>query len=136
MPLRVGWPTGFSAIISYRQRFGDGARSRVGRASPAKQTCHRPAKTLASWHETLPAAPLEQKDLFDLLKRAYIDAHYDYSYKITKSELEYLASRVRKLQSLRTGESITVILSIAKDLRVSWVRSFATLRMTANSDSY
>ena len=37
---------------------------------------------------------------------------------------------------LRIGESITVILSAAKDLRMFQTRSFAALRMTANSDSY
>jgi len=41
----------------------------------------------------------EEKRLFDLLKRAYVDARYKMDYKITKEELEYLAKRVKKLQS-------------------------------------
>jgi uncharacterized protein len=41
----------------------------------------------------------EEKRLFDLLKRAYVGARYDMGYKITKEELEYLAKRVKKLQS-------------------------------------
>ncbi len=42
----------------------------------------------------------EEKRLFELLKRAYIEARYDMGYKITKEELEYLAGRVSKLQSM------------------------------------
>jgi len=41
----------------------------------------------------------KERDLFDLLKRAYVEARYDMSYKITQKELEYLAERVKKLQS-------------------------------------
>ncbi len=41
----------------------------------------------------------EEKRLFDLLKRAYVGARYDMGYKITKEDLEYLAKRVKKLQS-------------------------------------
>ncbi|MEW6621012.1 MAG: HEPN domain-containing protein [bacterium] len=42
----------------------------------------------------------EEKRLFELLKKAYVDARYKKSYKITKSELEYLAERVKKLRRL------------------------------------
>jgi uncharacterized protein len=42
----------------------------------------------------------EEKRLFELLKRAYIDARYKMGYKITKKELEYLAGRVKKLQTI------------------------------------
>jgi len=42
----------------------------------------------------------EEKRLFGLLKRAYVEARYDMGYKITKKELEYLAGRVKKLQSV------------------------------------
>ena len=38
--------------------------------------------------------------LFDLLKRAYVDARYSVSYEIKKSELEYLAGRVKELHEL------------------------------------
>ena len=54
----------------------------------------------ADFFTVFPQATQKQKDLFDLLKRAYIDARYKYDYKISKSELEYLAARVRKLQTL------------------------------------
>jgi len=47
-----------------------------------------------------PRSTPEEERLFDLLKKAYIDARYKRQYKITRKELEYLAGRVRKLQSL------------------------------------
>jgi HEPN domain-containing protein len=47
-----------------------------------------------------PQATPEQKECFDLLKRAYVEARYNPGYKITKLQLEYLAERVRKLQRL------------------------------------
>lgn len=50
--------------------------------------------------EIFPRATKEQDRLFDLLKRAYIDARYDPNYKITKKELEYLGERVSKLKNL------------------------------------
>ena len=42
----------------------------------------------------------EEDRLFDLLLRAYIESRYSKKYKITKEELEYLAEKVKKLQSL------------------------------------
>ncbi len=43
----------------------------------------------------------EEKRLFELLKRAYIDARYKMDeYEITKEELTYLAERVNELKSL------------------------------------
>ena len=42
----------------------------------------------------------EQKDLFEKLKHAYVDARYKADYTITADELEYLAARVRKLHRL------------------------------------
>jgi hypothetical protein len=47
-----------------------------------------------------PQATDEQKQCFDLLKRAYVEARYNPGYKITKAQLGYLAQRVRKLQRL------------------------------------
>lgn len=47
-----------------------------------------------------PTATPKEKHLFLLLKKAYIDARYKRTYKITKKELEYLAGRVKKLQRL------------------------------------
>jgi len=42
----------------------------------------------------------EHEHLFELLKKAYVDARYKKSYKITKEDLEWLAERVKKLQAL------------------------------------
>jgi predicted nucleotidyltransferase/HEPN domain-containing protein len=47
-----------------------------------------------------PQATDEQKERFDLLRRAYVEARYNPRYRITKKQLEYLAERVKKLQRL------------------------------------
>ncbi len=47
-----------------------------------------------------PRATEEENRLFELLKKAYVEARYNDEYRITKKELQYLAKRVRKLQSL------------------------------------
>jgi HEPN domain-containing protein/predicted nucleotidyltransferase len=53
----------------------------------------------ARFKEIFPRETEEEKRLFELLKRAYVEARYDMGYKITKEELEYLAERVKKLQN-------------------------------------
>jgi HEPN domain-containing protein/predicted nucleotidyltransferase len=47
-----------------------------------------------------PRATDEQRECFDLLKRAYIEARYSSAYQITKAQLEYLGERVKELQEL------------------------------------
>ncbi len=47
-----------------------------------------------------PRSTPEEERLFELLKKAYIDARYNPKYKITKKELEYLSGQVKKLQRL------------------------------------
>jgi uncharacterized protein len=47
-----------------------------------------------------PRSTPEEERLFELLKKAYIDARYNPKYKITGKELEYLGGRVKKLQRL------------------------------------
>jgi predicted nucleotidyltransferase/HEPN domain-containing protein len=42
----------------------------------------------------------QEKECFELLRRAYVEARYNPGYKITKEQLEYLAQRVEKLQDL------------------------------------
>ena len=42
----------------------------------------------------------EERHLFDLLKRGYIDARYSKTYSITAEELTMLIARVRQLQSI------------------------------------
>ena len=45
--------------------------------------------------DALPRTIPEDKHLFELLQRAYIDARYDKSYRITAVELATLGERVR-----------------------------------------
>jgi predicted nucleotidyltransferase/HEPN domain-containing protein len=47
-----------------------------------------------------PRATDEEKERFELLRRAYVEARYNPGYKITREQLEYLAQRVKKLQDL------------------------------------
>ncbi len=54
----------------------------------------------AEFFTVFPRATPEQKDRFEKLKNAYIDARYKRDYVITREELDYLAARVRKLQEL------------------------------------
>ena len=42
----------------------------------------------------------QQRELFSLLRKAYVDARYKDSYEITKEQLEQLAERVKVLQNL------------------------------------
>jgi predicted nucleotidyltransferase/HEPN domain-containing protein len=50
--------------------------------------------------DVFPAGTQEEKDLWLQLKKAYIDARYNKSYKITEAELAWLAPRVERFQSL------------------------------------
>lgn len=51
--------------------------------------------------DVFPRTTKEEQDLFQLLRRAYVDARYKMNeYYITISELEYLAERVKELQRL------------------------------------
>jgi HEPN domain-containing protein len=47
-----------------------------------------------------PQATDQEKERFELLRRAYVEARYNPGYKITKEQPEYLAQRVKKLQDL------------------------------------
>ncbi|MDC3960096.1 HEPN domain-containing protein [Polyangium jinanense] len=48
----------------------------------------------------LPRTTPEDKHLFELLRRAYIDARYDKSYRVTAEELATLGERVRALAAV------------------------------------
>ena len=50
--------------------------------------------------EVFPLGTNEQKALFKLLRRAYTDARYDLTYKITADELKYLMERAMILQEI------------------------------------
>ena len=47
-----------------------------------------------------PQGTEEQKQCFDLLQAAYIEARYNRNYKISKEQLKYLAARVEQLKEL------------------------------------
>jgi len=54
----------------------------------------------AEFAKVFPRDTEQERKLFNLLKKAYIDARYKPEYRITKKQLEYLAMCVRKLQRL------------------------------------
>jgi len=54
----------------------------------------------AEFAKVFPRETDEQDKLFDLLRKAYIDARYKDSYEITKEQLEYLAQRIKKLHQV------------------------------------
>ena len=54
--------------------------------------------------EVFPKGTKIEKQRFELLRKAYVDARYDKNYTITKAELRWLAVRVRKLRNLTGGE--------------------------------
>lgn len=47
-----------------------------------------------------PKTTEKQKELFELLRSAYVDARYDENFQIKKKDLEWLAERVEKLKEL------------------------------------
>jgi predicted nucleotidyltransferase/HEPN domain-containing protein len=71
---------------------------------PRTHNIEKLANQAASLHPimraALPRAAGEDRRLFDLLKKAYIDARYSKKYRITAEELSALGERVRDLGSL------------------------------------
>jgi predicted nucleotidyltransferase/HEPN domain-containing protein len=61
---------------------------------------HRVAGCDPVFLTVFPKATEQEKECFELLRRAYVEARYNPGYKITKEQLEYLAQRVQKLQDL------------------------------------
>ena len=51
-----------------------------------------------------PRATDKQRECFDLLKRAYIEARYSSAYQITQAQLEYLGVRVQALAAPGPGD--------------------------------
>jgi len=58
-------------------------------------TAHAPALV-----RIFPRATDQERDRFDLLNRAYVDARYKPDYKITAEDLDYLGSRARQLRTV------------------------------------
>lgn len=50
--------------------------------------------------EVFPLGTTEERQRFELLRKAYVDARYKPSYQISREELEWLAARVQHLRSL------------------------------------
>ncbi|PBQ30549.1 hypothetical protein CNR22_01775 [Sphingobacteriaceae bacterium] len=50
--------------------------------------------------KVFPQASAEERQRFDLLKKAYVDARYNMDYKISKEDLEYLSERVQLLRTM------------------------------------
>ncbi|HBS88050.1 MAG: hypothetical protein A2W91_09950 [Bacteroidetes bacterium GWF2_38_335] len=67
------------------------------------------AKIDSGFKNVFPRTTAEEKRLFDLLKRAYIDSRYKLDYNITKGELEWLAERVKILRELTERVCLRVI---------------------------
>jgi HEPN domain-containing protein/predicted nucleotidyltransferase len=57
-------------------------------------------KLHADFTTVFPKNTPEEKQLFQLLQKAYIDSRYDMNYKIEKADLEYLGERVKLLKDL------------------------------------
>ena len=60
----------------------------------------RASKINEDTKKVFPRQTEEEKRMFDLLKRAYVDARYNKNYRITAEELDYLAKRVLLLHEL------------------------------------
>ncbi len=50
--------------------------------------------------EVFPKGTEEERNRFELLRKAYVDARYDDDYKISRKELQWLGARVKILQKL------------------------------------
>lgn len=50
--------------------------------------------------KVFPQASPEERQRFELLKKAYVDARYNMNYKISKEDLDYLSERVQLLRAL------------------------------------
>lgn len=71
-----------------------------------------------------PKTTIEERRLFELLKNAYLDARYNKEYVITREELDYLGTRVEKLQHItewicrkKLNAPGTQTISLFKDIR-------------------
>ena len=58
------------------------------------------SKIKAEMATVFPCSTEEEKRLFKLLRKAYVDSRYDKNYVITQEELEYLAGSVKVLETL------------------------------------
>jgi hypothetical protein len=50
--------------------------------------------------KVFPQASPEERQRFELLKKAYVDARYNMDYNISKEDLDYLSERVQLLRKV------------------------------------
>jgi HEPN domain-containing protein/predicted nucleotidyltransferase len=65
-----------------------------------KELGNQVEKLHSAFGTVFPKNTPEEKRLFELLQKAYIDSRYNMNYKIEKEELEYLSDRVKLLKEL------------------------------------
>ncbi len=65
-----------------------------------EELCERAIKINEAHRAIFPRQTEEEKRLFELLRKAYVDARYDEDYTITPEELKYLEERIVLLQNL------------------------------------
>lgn len=74
------------------------------RYKPSTHDLEKLSKRVASIEPSLlaifPQGTEEEKRLFELLRKAYVDARYNRNYTITADELTWLANRVKHLQEI------------------------------------
>jgi len=58
------------------------------------------SKQHSDFLQVFPQTTDEEKRLFELLKKSYIEARYSKSFTVEKSELDYLSERVQLLKEL------------------------------------
>lgn len=68
--------------------------------------------------KVFPKGTAEEERLFELLRKAYVDARYKRNYNITREELEWLAERVKMLQELTENVCKKKIESFTKSVVV------------------
>jgi predicted nucleotidyltransferase/HEPN domain-containing protein len=65
-----------------------------------EKLCQRVSSLEPRFLTIFPRSTDEEKEMFKLLRKAYVDARYKPSYTITKEQLDWLAERVQELQAL------------------------------------
>ena len=80
--------------------------------------CRCAAKQHPDFLRVFPQSNDEEKRLFELLKKSYIEARYSKSFTVEKSELDYLSERVQLALTMRCTSEATR-LQTAQALEIS-----------------
>ncbi len=78
---------------------------------------HKAISYDAEFGTAFPMETEQQRENFQLLKRAYIDARYKKDYVITKDQLEYLAQRVKVLRDMTAKLCMKKIDNLKTEIR-------------------